>query len=252
MTEQEISQVISAAKAIRTESEKLSDLLSRGEVLSDHRLSAHYDSRLRSIQPVLSALAAWENAPSDELAEAIRRECILLRLSEGEVSPAYAGAGVCVCAPFIIDIDPALDLLRAIADRSGLRVEIRERSDGSLRAEMMGERAHSVLASLPAGALGERVRFAVYPILAAPDLSEKDVRTDIFLNGGKGGQNVNKVETAVRMTHIPTGVTVTCRDERSQLQNKKRASKLLKTAVASYYADAQEALISAAKRRASA
>lgn len=249
MTKDELLQVISAAKAVRTESEMLSDLLSRGEVVSDHRLAVHYSGRLRAIQPVLFALSEWESEPIEERAEALRRECILLRLSEGESSPAYAGAGVCVCAPFIIDMDPALDLLRAIADRSGLRVEIRERSDGSLRAEMMGERAHSVLASLPAGALGERVRFAVYPVLAAPELSEKDVRTDIFLNGGKGGQNVNKVETAVRMTHIPTGVTVTCRDERSQLQNKKRAAKLLRAAVASYYADAQEALILSAKRK---
>lgn len=249
MTKDELLQVISAAKAVRTESEMLSDLLSRGEVASDHRLSSHYASRLRAMAPLLSALERWEKEGSEPSAEALRLETVLFRLSAGESSLAYAGAGVCVCAPFIIDMDPALDLLRAIADRSGLRVEIRERSETSFRAEMMGERAHSVLASLPAGALGERVRFAVYPVLAAPDLSEKDVRTDIFLNGGKGGQNVNKVETAVRMTHIPTGVTVTCRDERSQLQNKKRASKMLKTAVASYYADAQAALILSAKRK---
>ena len=76
---------------------------------------------------------------------------------------------------------------------------------------------------------------------------EKDVRTDIFLNGGKGGQNVNKVETAVRMTHLPTGVTVTCRDERSQLQNKKKAIKALRARVADYYRDAQAALIARAK-----
>lgn len=52
-------------------------------------------------------------------------------------------------------------------------------------------------------------------------LAECDV--DFFRSGGKGGQNVNKVETAVRLTHRPTGIVVVCRDERSQWQNKMRA-----------------------------
>ena len=251
MTKEEILEVYSAAKAVRAESEMLSDLMCRGEVLADHRLSAHYSARLQAMQPVLSALAKYEKDATEDNAAALRRESVLYSLHDGESSPAYAGAGVCVYAPFNIDIEGAEGLLRAVAERSGLRVEVKERYECHLRAEMMGERAHSVLASLPAGALGERVRFAVYPILAVPEVTEADVRTDIFLNGGKGGQNVNKVATAVRMTHVPTGVTVTCRDERSQLQNKKRASKMLRAAVASYYADAQEALLSAAKRRAS-
>lgn len=51
----------------------------------------------------------------------------------------------------------------------------------------------------------------------------KDVRVDIYLSHGKGGQNINKVETAVRLTHLPTGTVVTCQDERSQLKNKERA-----------------------------
>ena len=86
---------------------------------------------------------------------------------------------------------------------------------------MMGT-AYALFSSLPAGAMGEGARFNAYPVIAVPAFREEDVRTDIFLNGGKGGQNVNKVETAVRMIHTPTGVTVTCRDERSQLQNKKK------------------------------
>ncbi|GIM45734.1 peptide chain release factor 1 [Collibacillus ludicampi] len=120
-----------------------------------------------------------------------------------------------------------------------------------LKFESGGHRVQRV----PATESGGRIHTSMATVAVLPEVEEveveiheKDLRIDTFCSTGPGGQSVNTTQSAIRITHLPTGIVVSCQDEKSQLKNKEKALKVLRARLYEKQQQEQQAELAAARK----